>query len=43
VALPKPVNRLLTAVLSSERHLLTHVSAPVGHSIVGVWARSAAP
>ena len=31
--MPKTVSSILAAVFSSERHILTHISSPFGHSI----------
>jgi hypothetical protein len=39
---PALLNRALAAVMGSERHLLSRVSFPLGHSIVGI-ARKPAP
>jgi len=37
---PGPLNRLLTAVMSAERHWVPRVEVPVGHSIVALARRS---
>ena len=37
--IPEPVNSLLAAVMSSERHLLTRMSFPFGHSLIGVFRK----
>lgn len=37
---PGPLNRVLTAVMSSERHVVPRVGLPVGHSIVALARRS---
>lgn len=38
---PGPLNRLLTAVMSSERHVVTRVELPFGHSILAAARRPA--
>lgn len=37
---PGPLNRVLTAIMSSERHVVPRVQLPVGHSIVALARRS---
>ena len=37
--IPAPVNRLLAAVMGSERHVLRRRSLPFGHSIIAIAAR----
>jgi SAM-dependent methyltransferase len=36
---PQAVNRLLTALMSSERHVLSRTEVPFGHSIIGIARR----
>ncbi len=40
---PGPLNRMLAAIMGSERHLLTRWRLPVGHSIIAVARRVEAP
>lgn len=37
---PGPLNRVLAAIMSSERHLVTRAELPFGHSIVALARRS---
>jgi SAM-dependent methyltransferase len=37
--IPKPVNRALAATMGGERHLLTKVSLPFGHSLIAMARR----
>lgn len=43
VPVPRPLNALLGRVFASERHLLRHVSAPFGHSLLAVARRPPTP
>ncbi len=38
--MPKPVTSILTAIFSFERHFLTHISSPFGHSIALIAKKS---
>jgi len=40
--LPRPANALLAAIFSGERHVLSRVSAPFGHSVFAVARRPVA-
>ena len=38
--IPRPLNRLLTTVMSSERHLVSRWEVPFGHSLIAIGRRS---
>ena len=38
--IPRPLNRLLTWIMSSERHLVARWSLPFGHSLIAIARRS---
>jgi SAM-dependent methyltransferase len=38
---PRPINDLLAAVMGSERHILTRLSFPAGHSLIGMFRKDA--
>ena len=40
VQMPRPINSTLAWIMSSERHLLRHVSFPTGHSLIGMFRKS---
>ena len=39
--IPKPLNAALALIMSSERHLLSKLSFPTGHSLIGVFRKPA--
>ena len=36
---PAPINATFATIMGSERHLLRHMSFPVGHSLIGMFRR----
>ncbi len=43
VRVPAPLNWLFTRIMSGERHLLHHVSLPIGHSLIAIATPAAEP
>ncbi|MFQ5506181.1 MAG: class I SAM-dependent methyltransferase [Planctomycetota bacterium] len=39
IRFPGPLNSLLALVMGSERHLLRHLSFPLGHSLLGIFRK----